>query len=525
MTKSPPDPGETGDEAAPDISTMDRHQLAAEIKACNETIAEFDAKGGPDLKGLSDDEAADLSFMLDFRDELKAELAKRPDPRAIKARMGVTTSATQPESATKASNGHAPRRPSLGGRTVAGDGSSPDAPKGGDTKSEFLEFLESEDDKFIKAGGDFRGLGEFGVAIYRSGSTMPGRILDDSKLGRWNARVGKIDTAMKGWTADMKAASGLSEFSDSDGAAFVPPQMATDIWERATADETNLLSMVDTIPVSGNGYTQHAWNDKSRTSGLLYGGASAYWGAEADEKTGTKPTTRKIEWKLNKLYVLFFATDELLEDTVALDQKLARVAAKCFTYKINDAIINGDGVGKPLGLLASAAKITVSAVSGQGTNTIIGSNVSSMWKRRSPQSESNLVWLYNVGIEDYLDQLSFTTGANTNTASAQFMYLPVGGLRDLQQPRLKGRPMYECEHCPALGTAGDLILWDPTSYGAIVKTTGINSAVSMHVRFIYDETAFRWTFRLDGRPYWDAPLTPPTGDTRSPIVILNSTRS
>ena len=35
----------------------------------------------------------------------------------------------------------------------------------------------------------------------------------------------------------------------------------------------------------------------------------------------------------------------------------------------------------------------------------------------------------------------------------------------------------------------------------------------MHVRFDYDESTFRFIFRVDGQPWWSAPLTPYKGSS------------
>ena len=220
-------------------------------------------------------------------------------------------------------------------------------------------------------------------------------------------------------------------------------------------------------------------------------------------------------------------SEELFEDAVALDARLQRVASACFAYEINKAIVRGDGVGKPLGLLVASAstaagggpRLVVAAESGQGAGTIIGKNVTNMYSRRPPSSKRRLVWLYNVDIEPQLDQLNFTAGST----AAQWLYTT--SLRETSENRLKGARMIESEHCSALGTEGDLILWDPMAYGAIVKTTGIKQAVSMHLRFDYGELVYRWAFRMDARPMWDDVLTPANGNSRAPIITLNSTRT
>ena len=100
-------------------------------------------------------------------------------------------------------------------------------------------------------------------------------------------------------------------------------------------------------------------------------------------------------------------------------------------------------------------------------------------------------------------------------------YMPPGGLSASPYGTLKGRPVIPIEQCAALGTAGDIILADFSQYVTCTKG-GIQTASSIHLNFKYDETTFRWVYRADGQPTWNAPLTPykDTGETQSPFVVL-----
>jgi HK97 family phage major capsid protein len=90
---------------------------------------------------------------------------------------------------------------------------------------------------------------------------------------------------------------------------------------------------------------------------------------------------------------------------------------------------------------------------------------------------------------------------------------------------LMGRPAVIMEQCESLGTSGDLIAFATDGYACITKG-GIESFMSMHLRFDYDETAYKWRFRFDGQPYDLSPLTPYKGaNTVSSIVTLNSNRT
>jgi HK97 family phage major capsid protein len=76
------------------------------------------------------------------------------------------------------------------------------------------------------------------------------------------------------------------------------------------------------------------------------------------------------------------------------------------------------------------------------------------------------------------------------------------------------------EQCSTLGDKGDIILADFSQYLLIDKGQ-MQNATSIHVKFVNDETAFRFVYRLDGQPMWNSALTPYKGsDTLSPFVTL-----
>jgi len=83
-----------------------------------------------------------------------------------------------------------------------------------------------------------------------------------------------------------------------------------------------------------------------------------------------------------------------------------------------------------------------------------------------------------------------------------------------------GRPVLFTEKAQTLGTAGDIYFAD-LSYYLIGDRQSVTMASSMHTRFTTDETEFRVTSRLDGRPWIDSALTPRNGsNTLSPFINL-----
>jgi HK97 family phage major capsid protein len=274
------------------------------------------------------------------------------------------------------------------------------------------------------------------------------------------------------------------------------------------------------MPISANSNSIKipAVSDASRADGSRFGGIRAYWMNEAGSKTASAPTFKQVALELKKLVGYTTCTDELLEDAPALESWIMQAFAKEFDFKLADAIINGDGAGKPLGILNSPCLVTVTAETGQGASTIVAENIIKMWASRFG---TNYVWLINQNIEPQLYTMALAVGTGGIP-----VYMPAGGLSGAPYGTLFGKPVIPCEQAASLGTAGDIILADLSQYVMISKGS-MQSASSIHVNFQTDQTAFRFVYRCDGQPMWDTYLTPYKGSTsyQSPFVVLNSTRT
>ena len=143
-----------------------------------------------------------------------------------------------------------------------------------------------------------------------------------------------------------------------------------------------------------------------------------------------------------------------------------------------------------------------------------------MYARRIGSRTGNYVWLINQDIEPQL----FTMGLAVGSGGIP-VYMPAGGLSAAPLATLMGRPVIPCEHCATLGTTGDIIFTDLSRYLMIDKG-GMQSASSIHVKFIYDETTFRFVLRCDGQPMDKTYITPFKGTNyQSAIITLSSTRT
>jgi len=352
---------------------------------------------------------------------------------------------------------------------------------------------------------DFKTFGEFLLAVHHA--SEPGVTLGDV-----DPRLRRYDLRRK----EVRAASGMNETVNAEGGFMVSQDVSNTLLERATV-ESVVWSRTTLQPIgpNSNGLKLPYVDESSRATGSRWGGVRAYWLDEAEQKTASKPTLGRLEMTLKKLAGLCYVTDELLEDAPALDSLVTRAFTEEFAFMLDDGVIRGTGAGQPLGILNSPARVTVAKESGQAAATINATNIAKMWMRLSARSHKNAVWLINGDISAAIMTFQDTAGNN--------LYMPPGGLSAAPFATLMGRPILDIEHAETLGTEGDIMLVDLTQYIRIQRE--LQKASSMHVRFIYDETVFRFVQRVDGQPAWKTPVTPYKGTvTRSPFVTL-ATRS
>lgn len=308
-----------------------------------------------------------------------------------------------------------------------------------------------------------------------------------------------------------------SEGVNTDGGFAVPPDFRENIMKLVLGEES-LLARTDQQTTSSNGLTLPI---DATTPWQSSGGVLGGWVGEGGTITGSKPKLAGVEVKTHKLAALVPMTDELLEDVPAMTRWLMTKVPEKFDSSLNDAIVNGNGVAKPMGLLSSACKVTVDAVSGQGAGTVVATNIAKMWGRLYGKLRPRAVWLINQDVEPQLQLLTMP-----GTSPAYPVYLPPGGFSASPYATLYGRPVIAVEACQAVGTEGDIILTDLTQYLTVLKAGGMRSDVSIHLYFDSDQTAFRFIMRVGGQSYWAAAITRQNGsNTLSPIVTLNSSRT
>jgi len=308
---------------------------------------------------------------------------------------------------------------------------------------------------------------------------------------------------------------GMNEGVGADGGFLVFPEFSNKLLMQTY--ETGILSKdCWRIPISSNRLLMNAVNEVSRVTGARSGALVTYWLCEAGTKEASKPAFRQIDLKLNKHIGAYYATDELLEDAVALESIISKMFADEFGWRIDDAILNGTGAGMPLGILNGGGLVTQAAEAAQVADTVVAENIMGMYNLMPAKNRGKAKWYINQDEEPQLMRMYVPAGL-----AGVPVWMPPGGLITAPSGTLMGKTIEPIEQAAALGDVGDIIFADMSQYVIAERAGGIQAASSIHVAFMTDEQVFRFVLRLDGQPLWNSGvLAADSVTTRSPYVAL-----
>lgn len=298
----------------------------------------------------------------------------------------------------------------------------------------------------------------------------------------------------------------------ADGGFAIQTDFAGLMMESA-AKAGNILPLVDSYEVTdGSNSVKWVDIDEDDVSSTVFGGVRVYWAAEAGTVAASRPKLEEKELKLEKLMGFAYATYELDSDSSFVNTLYTRAFELAIQRALEGAIISGDGVGKPLGILNSGSLVSVAKEQGQAADTVVWENLSKQY-HRALGDKSRYVWLAHPDAHEQFDFLSFPVGTGGVP-----VYLPATQQGTIDS--LRGRPIVESDHCSALGDVGDVIFADLSQYMLAYKG-GVDAATSIHVQFLTAENCFRFIFRANGLPKRNKKLTiKNSANQRGPFVTI-----
>jgi HK97 family phage major capsid protein len=308
-------------------------------------------------------------------------------------------------------------------------------------------------------------------------------------------------------------AAGASTGIDSEGGYLVETDKAASIME--TAVKTGVLSSRCTRqPISANAdsFSYMAADDRDRSTGKM-NGIQVYRKAEAETLTSSgKSKLKERELRVEDMYGLVYVTNRMLRDAVAMAEYTKRMLRSQLSWKLDYEIWQGTGVGQCLGIIPSDLVVSVAKVAAQAADTIVAGNITTMMTRFYGDI-SKAAWFVN---QDTLGQFPLMV------VGQMPVFVPGGSFANAPFGSLYGIPIVPIEFCETLGDKGDIVLGDFSEY-LLIEKGSVEEAESIHVKFLTDETAYRFIVRNNGQPIHDAPITPLKGaNALSPFVTLDA---
>ena len=298
--------------------------------------------------------------------------------------------------------------------------------------------------------------------------------------------------------------TGQNEATPADGGYLVEHRIGNEIYALA-AQASVLLPKCETMEIgpNANGMKINQVNESSRTATTLFGGVRVYSPSEGSAKTAFKQAYTQVDVSLGKLCAVSYVTDELLQDRTALQSFIGANVGNAFAWVIDDDILHGTTNTDMIEIEGHAATVAVATAGANPT----AAELSNMYISMAPGSIARAEWYMSLSQYAAAMQLEDTSGRKLIQPSFE---LSAYGT-------LFGKKINVIEQADVDAQPTSICFLDLSQY-LVIKKGGIAEASSIHVKFLEDESCFRWTMRMGGSPKIASTVTLPDGTLVSPFV-------
>ncbi|TCM56161.1 HK97 family phage major capsid protein [Rhizobium sp. PP-F2F-G48] len=299
-----------------------------------------------------------------------------------------------------------------------------------------------------------------------------------------------------------------SEMRMDDGASggfMVPTQLRSTLL--TLTPQQSIIRPRATVIEAGSppdaAVTMPALDQSGAAPANMFGGVEVKWIGEGDTKPNTDLRLREITLTPHEIAGTMVVTDKLLRNWPAANSLLEAQLRGAVAQSEDYAYLQGNGVGKPLGILKAGATLKVNRAV---ANQISYDDVANMVGR----GYGNGVFVYSRSALVFLLKLK-DLGGNP-------IWVP--SMREGEPSTLMGRPAILSDRNPLLGSLGDIWYGDLSQY-LIKDGSGPFVAASEHVLFQQNKTMIKIFWNVDGSPWLTAPFQLENGYLTSPFVALD----
>ena len=310
-------------------------------------------------------------------------------------------------------------------------------------------------------------------------TTRPGAAKEDTKTGRASDAYRKnFWNAMRSKTPDRSITDALQIGTDSEGGYLIPDEFERTLL--SGLEENNIFRTLANIIQTTSG---------DRKIPIVASHGSAAWVDEEGAYSESDDAFAQITLGAYKLGTMMKVSDELLNDSVFdLENYLSGEFARRIGNAEEDAFINGDGVGKPTGILAAKGGADIGVTTSSGT-AFTADDLINLYHSLLTPYRKKAVWLMNDSTVQFIRKLKDSNG--------QYLWQPslVAGTPNT----ILGCPVMVSRYMPEIGAGNKAVAFGDFSYFWIADRQGRSFMRLNELFAAHGQVGFRGSQRVDGK--------------------------
>ena len=312
--------------------------------------------------------------------------------------------------------------------------------------------------------------GKPGAKMGKDEKEKTGRASDEYKCSFWNAM--RVKAPMP------SVLNALQEGTDSEGGYLVPDEFERTLVE-ALEEENVFRTLAHVIRTSSG----------DRKIPVVASKGSASWVDEEGAYQESDDAFSQVSIGAYKLGTMIKVSEELLADSVFdLEAYISKEFARRIGSREEESFFNGDGKGKPLGILAATGGAEVGVTAASATAITADEVIDLFYSLKAPYRK-NAVWLLNDATVKQIRKLKDSTG--------QYLWQPslVAGTPDT----ILGRPVKTSAFMPTAVAGAKTIAFGDFKYYWIADRQGRTFKKLSELFAATGQVGFMGTQRVDGK--------------------------
>ena len=302
---------------------------------------------------------------------------------------------------------------------------------------------------------------------------------EEDKAGRGSKNYKKsFWNAMRSKTIRPDIQDALQVGTDSEGGYLVPDEFEKTLVE-ALEDE-NIFRKLATVIKTSSG---------DRKIPVVASKGSASWVDEEGLIPESDDSFGQVSIGAYKLGTLIKVSNELLADSVFnLEAYISREFGRRCGAKEEEAFFNGDGTGKPVGVLHATLGAEVGVTAASPSEIKADEVIDLFYSLRAPYRK-RAVWILNDSTVKAIRKLK--------DANGNYLWQPAltAGTPDT----ILGRPVYTSAYVPSIAAGNKTIIFGDLSYYWVADRQGRTFKKLSELYATTDQTGFMATQRVDGK--------------------------